>query len=137
MYKKLTRKNQITKSMKTHKKAPLIVILACITIFVAITGGCDKKDDDQDPSAELLFTDLYALDDSLLTADTTQIIAVASGSGLSYFWAAELGDIIGSGSEVTYFSPPCTPGNFEIICTVRDDANQEKTRSIIIAVTEF
>lgn len=106
-----------------------------ILVFGINMISCDK-DDGGNPDA-ISFTDLYAEEDTVFVADTTTITAVAAGTGLSYIWSASKGDIDGFGSVVKYLAPPCQPGDFVISCTVKDNANNKKTRSISIHVKLF
>jgi len=112
-----------------------LFILTIVT-FVGFNFGSCKKKDGNNPDA-IQFTDLFAEHDTLFVADTTTITAIATGSGLSYIWSASKGDIDGFGSEIKYLAPPCQPGDFVISCTVKDDDDNNKTKTISIHVKLF
>ena len=94
--------------------------------------SCDKKDDNNPDS--IVFSDLFAENDTVFIGDTTMVTAVATGEELAYIWSASKGDIDGYGNKVKYLAPPCQPGDFTISCIVKDKSDNEKTKSITINV---
>lgn len=115
-----------------------------IGIFITLIGllfagsfmiSCDKKDGN-DPNA-IVFSDLFAENDTVFVGDTTNVTAVATGEELAYIWSASKGDIDGYGDKVKYLAPPCQPGDFIITCKVKDKSDNEKIKSISINVKLF
>jgi len=113
-----------------------IISLTLLSITILFAGisliSCDKKDDNNPDS--IVFSDLFAENDTVFIGDTTMVTAVATGEELAYIWSASKGDIDGYGDKVKYLAPPCQPGDFTISCKVKDKSDNEKTKSITINV---
>jgi hypothetical protein len=105
-----------------------IFFAAC---FLVVAVSC-KKDTDVD--RPLVFSSLTAENDTLFPGGSTTIIAVADGDGITYSWSATAGDVVGSGPEINYVSPPCTVGNNDVTCIVRDKADNTLSKTITIVV---
>jgi len=116
--------------MKSLKRGSGCII---ITIFIILLYSC-KKEDPPSVSQPLVFSQLVAEKYRIHPGESTTITATASGDQLLYTWRATAGDILGSGSLITYISPPCTIGSNEISCTVSDKANNSLTKKIVIEV---
>ena len=105
-------------------------LLSCFLIF-----GCEPDEvpdnHDNDP---IEFASLTSGREIIFIEDTTMLKAVAPGYELSFHWAVDKGDILGSGSEVTYVATPCTVGDNEIYCTVKSSNGKEETKHVIVTV---
>lgn len=83
------------------------------------------------PSFE--FVSIRAERDTIITGESVVITASTTGQGIEYAWKASAGDILGSGSKVTYVAPTCTPGSNTITCTAKQgDKSLEKTITIVV-----
>ena len=97
--------------------------------------SCEKEDiPDGNDKEPLVFTSLRAARSPIFTEDTTRITATASGYNLSYHWFVEKGDLLGTGSEITFVATPCTIGDNDIICTVKDGNNIEEIKHVTVTV---
>lgn len=96
---------------------------------------CRCSKEEPEFSNDLVFHSLTAEKDTIAPGETVKIKASASGSNLEYFWSVTLGDIIGSGSEITYAASPCAVGVNEVTCTV-ENGNQAESKTIEIVVYE-
>lgn len=117
--------------MKSVKSIFLIAVLA-----VAISS-CKKNETPQDTSTPFAYSSLKADNSTIAIGATTKVTATATGSNLSYTWSLDqgsLGDIIGSGSQITYGASPCCTGSNKIICTVKDGASNQSSKTITIVV---
>ena len=104
-------------------------------ILIAITlMACQKENGIGDPSDELIFESLTASEDTLLPGETSVITAVATGYDLSYHWSASKGDLLGSGSQVTYLPSPCHVGTNSVDCMIIDGNDHSETKTISIVV---
>ena len=66
---------------------------------------------------------------------STKITAVATGDGLTYQWSGTAGDILGSGSKVTYTANAfCCGGNQTITCKVKDKYGNGDAKQVSINV---
>lgn len=101
---------------------------------IIILGGCKKKEETKPTSTPLAYASLSAEQTTIAIGATTKITANATGDGLTYIWSASAGDIIGSGSQITYGAPTCCAGLNEIICIVKDSGGNEASKSITINV---
>jgi len=120
--------------MKT-KKSILLTLLAVASMFAA--SSC-KKEKKSAPTQPLSFTSLVAQKDTLFVGDNEKITAIATGDNLTYEWSlgeSSLGDIIGSGSQITYGASPCCTGWNTIICTV-SNGQESQNKSVTIVVKE-
>lgn len=103
-----------------------------MSISLMIMTSCKKED--HDVEKPLTFTSLIAQEDTIFPGGTTSVTALADGDEITYSWSASAGDVVGSGSVINYVSPPCTVGNNQITCVVKDKANNSITKSITIVV---
>jgi hypothetical protein len=104
-----------------------------LSIFI-FTGSCDKEE--PDVPNDLVFHSLVAEKDTIAPDETVKIKAQAIGSRLEYFWSATpFGDILNSGSEVTYAASPCAVGTNKVTCKVTN-GNQSESKTIEIVVYE-
>lgn len=101
-----------------------------LLLCIAVLPACKKKD-----NAAVLnsFIGLTAEKDTILTGQSTKITALVDGENVTFSWSSMAGDILGSGSEVTYVAPTCTPGVNPVNCTVSAADNSE-TKTIFITV---
>lgn len=97
--------------------------------------NCNKEEEEL-PVEELIFETLISEKDTIAPGETTPVTAIATGSGISYYWSATLGDILGSGSEIVYAASPCQTGINQITCKIMDRNNQSKSKTIDIIVYE-
>lgn len=131
--------------MKTVK-----LILGIITIGLIVTS-CNKEVPEPEPntstqngsstntsnttgSSTISYTDLSAEQSTIAIGSTTTVTATATGDGLTYNWSTNNGDIIGSGSQITYGASGCCGGSNTVTCTVIDSGNHQESKSITIVV---
>lgn len=107
-----------------------------LTFFCSILLINCSEEEITEPFQELEFYSLAIEKDTISPGDDTKITANASGSNLSYFWSASMGDILGSGKEVTYAASLCHIGTNTITCKIENANNQSETKSIQIVVLE-
>ena len=108
-----------------------------LVLFILILFLSCSKEEINNPDGEgqpLVFTSLIAGNDTIQSGETTKITATASGYKLTFYWSATIGDILGSGNEITYAASPCQAGSNQITCTVKDGNNNEKTKEVNIVV---
>ena len=105
-----------------------IIFLCCVIILNATS--C--KDENNDIVLNS-FISLTAENDTILTGQSTKITAVVDGENVTFQWSATAGDILGSGNEVNYVAPTCTPGTNHVSCTATASNNSE-SKSITITV---
>jgi len=111
------------------------IILGLLFLFIALMViNCSKEEEEVPPAEDLVFNSLISEKDTILSGEQTKITANATGSRLEYFWSAFLGDIVGSGAEVTYVASPCQAGKNEITCRITNGSTQSETKSIYIVV---
>lgn len=108
-------------------------IIPCLLVLILLLPGCGG-DDVNEPYQPLVYTSLVAEKSNIKVAETTKIKATATGSNLIYTWSATLGDILGSGQEVTYTASICQIGKNKITCTVSNEKNQSVSKTIEIEV---
>ncbi|MFC2121596.1 hypothetical protein ACFLTI_08380 [Bacteroidota bacterium] len=108
---------------------PLILIFICFLII-----NCKKENTDPDNNIPLVFSSLTAARDTIFIEDTTKITAFASGFNLTYNWYVLKGDLLGTGSQITYVATPCTIGDNDIICTVSDGNDNEEIKHVNVTV---
>lgn len=109
-----------------------VLFLVTVTFFF-LFSNCGKEE--ETPPDDLVFHSLIAEKDTIAPGESTSLKAAATGNHLEYYWSATLGDIIGSGAEVTYVASPCAVGANEITCTVTS-GNQNQIKTIEIVVYE-
>jgi hypothetical protein len=97
--------------------------------------NCSKEEQEL-PAEDLIFESLISEKDTIAPGETTTVNAIATGNGLSYYWSATLGDILGSGSEIVYAASPCQTGINQITCKIADRSGQSKSKTIDIVVYE-
>lgn len=117
--------------IKSANMKKLIVGSIFIILFLS---SCDKENNDNNVSEKLVFNSLTAENDSIHPGESTKIFADATGDTPVFNWNATSGDILGGGDTVTYISPPCTMGDNEITCTVKDKAENSLTKKITVVV---
>lgn len=113
--------------MKTLK------LVFAFALMLAAVAGC-KKEEQKTVSTPLSYSSLNAETSTIAIGATTKVTASATGEGLSYTWSASAGDIIGSGSQITYGAPTCCGGQNQITCVVKDAAGNSQTKSVTITV---
>jgi len=112
-----------------------LLLVTFISVILCNITSCDKKDDNSDNNTEQLeFIDLSAESDTVFINSSTNVTATATGYDLSYNWASTGGIIYGSGAEVLFGTPNCTPGDKIISCSVKDGNNNSETKQITITV---
>ncbi|MBU0489413.1 MAG: hypothetical protein KKA07_09290 [Bacteroidetes bacterium] len=79
------------------------------------------------------FVSLVAERDTIFLGETTQITATVEGTEVTFAWSATAGDILGSGNQVVYNAPPCTPGANKVTCTAAGE-NRSESKEITITV---
>ena len=104
------------------------IILICIVIL--FTTACKKEEVVPVSGVALEYKSLKAEQDTLVTGNKTKIIAVVTGSNITYKWSGPVGIISGSGSEVFFFA--CCPGNHPITCTVSDATGKSESKTVNI-----
>ncbi len=109
-----------------------ITLIGAIILFISIYS-C-KKDEQNNDNSTFTFTELKAEKDTISPGETTVIIAIAEGENLNYLWSVTAGDIIGNGYKITYAPSPCTLGEIEVSCTVKNKENQSLSKTISIMV---
>ncbi|GEM_PF-290550 len=141
--------DNVNLNLKIMKK--LIILFVVITLVSAFTVGCTIYDDEQiqeqavdengndngddNPNSTIEYTSLIADETTLPTGESTLITATATGEGLEYYWSASLGDIVGSGEQITYTAAFCCEGSNTITCSIRDNLNTWKHKSVTIEVS--
>jgi len=111
-----------------------IIYGLAVILVTLIICNCSKEEEEEPPAEDLVFYSLVSEKDTIRTGEQTKITASATGSQLEYFWSATLGDIVGSGAEVTYVASPCQAGRNEIICRIENGSTQSDTKSVYIVV---
>jgi hypothetical protein len=111
-----------------------LAILGVLISLAVLTACHEDGGDEGNPDQPLVFQSLIAANDTIFSGETTQITATASGYKLVYHWSASSGDILNSGAQVIYASPPCISGKFQVTCQVKDGNGQSETKSISIVV---
>jgi hypothetical protein len=106
-----------------------------LLLILLVFAACKKdKEPEPDPQSNLdAFVSLVAENDTIFTGQSTTITATATGTDVRFSWSASQGDIVGSGNQITYVAPTCTPGSNEISCTA-SASNRSETKKIIITV---
>ena len=111
-----------------------IIVLFIFCSVIIFSCKKDNNDNGNDNDSMLnSFISLTAENDTILTGQSTKVTATVNGSNVSFSWSATAGDILGSGNEVTYVAPTCTPGNNEVKCTA-SASNKSESKTIIITV---
>lgn len=85
-------------------------------------------------SSTISYTGLNAEQSTIVIGATTKVTATATGNGLTYIWSASDGDIIGSGSQITYGASGCCGGTNTVTCTIKDSGNNQESKSVSIVV---
>lgn len=85
-------------------------------------------------TSTISYTSLSAEQSTIAIGATTKVTATATGDGLTYIWSASNGDIIGSGSQITYGASGCCGGTNTITCTIKDSGNHQESKSVSIVV---
>ncbi len=129
--------------MKTVK------LILGIVAFGMIVSSCNKEVPEPEPNTStqngsntsnttgistISYTDLSAEQSTIAIGATTTVTATATGDGLTYNWSTNNGDIIGSGSQITYGASGCCGGTNTVTCTVVDSGNHQESKSITIVV---
>lgn len=109
-------------------------IIACLLVIFLLLSGCGGNEEEE-PFKPLAYSSLVAEKTTIKVGETTKIKATATGSNLVYTWSATLGDILGSGPEVTYTASICQIGKNKITCTVSNEKKQSESKTIEIEVT--
>ncbi len=109
-------------------------IMSTFTILVFFFSCKEEDPGGNNHGQPLVYDSLWTENDTISPGETTKIIATASGYNLTYHWTASAGDILNSGSEVIYTSPPCNIGANQVTCKVVDGNNNSKSKSITIVV---
>lgn len=114
----------------------LIIFFSIILIISVFSFSCkkDKNSSDITVSIQLKLDSLIAENTVISPGGATKIKAYAKGEGITYQWSVPLGDILGSGQEITYIAPPCTLGVYNITCKVTDKAKNTQSKTITITV---
>lgn len=121
--------------MKTNCIIQRLLFGLVILTSTALLMNCSKEEEEL-PVEDLVFESLVSAKDTIAPGETTTVTATASGTGLTYYWSATLGDILGSGSEIVYTASPCQTGTNQITCKITDGNNQSKSKTIAIVVYE-
>lgn len=129
--------------MKTVK------LILGIVAFGMIVSSCNKEVPEPEPNTStqngsntsnttgistISYTDLSAEQSTIAIGATTTVTATATGDGLTYNWSTNNGDIMGSGSQITYGASGCCGGTNTVTCTVVDSGNHQESKSITIVV---
>lgn len=85
-------------------------------------------------TSTISYTSLSAEQSTIAIGATTKVTATATGNGLSYIWSASNGDLIGSGSQITYGASGCCGGTNTVTCTIKDSGNHQESKSVSIVV---
>jgi hypothetical protein len=109
-------------------------LIPCLLVIFLLFPGCGKEEEEE-PFKPLVYTSLVAEKTTIKAGETTKIKANVTGSNLVYTWSATLGDLLGSGQEVTYTASICQIGKNQITCTVSNEKNQSESKTIDIVVT--
>lgn len=113
------------------KRTKQLIIITCLFIFFMNMAACDKNDPTPDENVEeLVFELLSSNKDTLRNGEGATIQAIARGTKLVYQWRASAGDILGSGSTVSYVTTPCVVGNIEITCKIEDALKNSDQKTI-------
>ncbi|MCX6246763.1 MAG: hypothetical protein NTW10_03425 [Bacteroidetes bacterium] len=104
-------------------------------ILIVALASCSKKSAAPDNSTgPFKFISLTASDSIIAVNEATNLIATATGDGLTYTWTCDFGTFIpnpdGINSKVKW--TVCHADNFTIHCTVKDRNNNSETKDIII-----
>ena len=113
------------------------IFFSLILLTAVVFTSCKKKKEET-PTQPLSFSSLKSQSDTIYTGGTTKITATATGDNLAYTWSlsqSSMGDLIGSGSQITYGASPCCTGWNTIICTV-SNGSESQSKSVTIVVIE-
>lgn len=110
-------------------------IIFSFFLFALFVFTCSCGKEEAEVFDDLVFHSLVAEKDTVAPGETVKIKANATGNKIEYFWSVNLGDIIGSGSEIIYAASPCAWGSNEVTCTVTN-GNQTESKTIDIVVYE-
>jgi len=113
-------------------KKYLFYTLVCISCVILMASSCKK--DKPVVDRPLTFQSLTAEKDTLFPGEVTPITAIADGDGISYSWSATAGDVVGSGSVISYVTPPCVVGSNNVTCVVKDKADNKLSKTVTIVV---
>ena len=112
---------------------------SCLILAVFITlsiTSCSKTDNLIIKDSILTsFESLTAEKDTLKRGQSTQITARAEGYKIMFKWYATEGELLGSGSQITFVASPCCTGNSIITCEAIA-ANRSESKSITIIVIQ-
>jgi hypothetical protein len=112
--------------------------LSYLIILLFLLIGCRGEDDGEwngTPGVLTAFVSLTAEQDTVRAGGSTKVTAVAEGELIRYIWSATQGDILGSGSQVTWVAPSCACGNGDITCKARA-GGRELSKTITIVVVD-
>ncbi|RIH66163.1 hypothetical protein D1164_04430 [Mariniphaga sediminis] len=107
-----------------------LALLACSFLFLY----CSEEE--REIPSDFDFYSLVAEKDTMAPGETVKLTAKATGSELRYFWSASVGDILGSGAQVTYAASPCQIGKNQVTCRVTNGSKLSQTKTIDIVVYE-
>jgi hypothetical protein len=108
-------------------------ILYLLTILLTVLIiSCSKSTPAPENNTPFKFTSLVPQDTVLAVNGITNIIANATGSGLTYKWTASYGSFIGSGSTVKW--TVCHSDKFTVTCEVNDDQGHSDSKTVSINV---
>jgi hypothetical protein len=113
------------------------IIIICSIFIISHTFSSCKKDDNggnSNVNEQLKLDSLVAENIIIAPGKATKIKAYAKGEGIAYSWNVALGDILGSGAEITYMAPPFALGDYVVTCKVTDKAKNSLSKSITISV---
>jgi hypothetical protein len=109
---------------------------ALVLLLLFVLSACSKEEngDIVDPGQSFSFLSLTAEKYTISPGESTKITAIATGYLLRYKWSASAGNILNSGSIVTYAASPCNAGTNKITCTVTDGNNVSQSKEVSIVV---
>jgi len=110
-----------------------LLVFIILAVSIASCTGSDA-DDEGDPAQPLVFTSLTTEKDTIGPGESTGITAVASGYKLKYYWSTDAGNILDTGSQVTYAASPCHVGRNKVVCRITDGNNTSLSKEIYIVV---
>ena len=113
-----------------------LVFFTGIFLMLMFFYSCNKTEIETEYVDDVNFTALQIEKDSIYAGEETKIKAVATGTNIEFFWSATKGDILGSGNEIIYASSPCHIGTNTITCTVKNNSENAKTKTVKVVVLE-
>ena len=108
-----------------------------LAVFIALSiTACSKTENLVIKDSILTsFESLTAEKDTLKRGQSTEITARAEGYKIMFKWYATEGELLGSGSQITFVASPCCTGNSIITCEAIA-ANTSESKSITIIVIQ-